>query len=216
MEKHKGIVECLGNAADETSEHQGTRRRLLEAALAAFMEQGYQASTENVAYRAGLSRQTLYNHFSSKQELFAAVANEASRAILATLKDTEGDIHSRLLRFSQQFRELVNGDIGLKLFRALIAEAPRMPELAQAFFANGPEKGLTALSEMLAEAMARGELRSDDPRFAAEMLFGMLTGVDRSRRLCGTPARMAQDEQEYVLRIVNLFVRAYLPDGSEK
>lgn len=206
-------TELCANAGDG-DEQRHNRCRLLQAALEEFMAHGYRASTENIARRAGLSRQTLYNHFASKQELFAAVAREASKTLLATLHDEEGSLKERLLRFALHFYRLAQGEVGLKLFRALIAEAPRMPELAQSFFANGPEKSLNALAEMLAGAMARGELRPDDPAFAAEMLFGMLTGVERSRRLCGMATRSAEDEPKHVARIVDLFLHAYRPEGT--
>ena len=195
-------------------EHTDTRRRLLRAALEAFMVEGYQASTERIARRAGVSRQTLYNHFPGKQALFAAVATEAGVALRDALTDGEGDIRSRLLRFATAFRALVNGEVGIKLFRALIAEAPRMPELAQTFFANGAERSLALLAEVLAEAMARGELRRDDARFAAEMLFGMLTGIERSRCLCGLPPPAPEEEATRIARIVDLFLIAYAPPSA--
>jgi TetR/AcrR family transcriptional regulator of autoinduction and epiphytic fitness len=50
------------------------RRRLLDAGLATFMRFGYRkTSMEEVARAAGLSRQGLYLHFATKEELFRAV-----------------------------------------------------------------------------------------------------------------------------------------------
>jgi TetR/AcrR family transcriptional repressor of mexJK operon len=48
-----------------------TRQRLLEAASAAFCEEGYQVSIERIAVRARVARQTLYNHFASKEVLLS-------------------------------------------------------------------------------------------------------------------------------------------------
>ncbi|MGL5860132.1 MAG: TetR/AcrR family transcriptional regulator, partial [Phycicoccus sp.] len=50
------------------------RRRLLEAAETVFVRDGYRgASVDEVAALAGVSKQTLYAHFGSKEALFVEV-----------------------------------------------------------------------------------------------------------------------------------------------
>ena len=61
-----------------------TRERLVAAALQGAAVHGIaRLSMGDVARIAGLSRQTLYKHFSSKQELVAAVVAEEAAAITA-------------------------------------------------------------------------------------------------------------------------------------
>ena len=61
------------------------RRRILEAALAVFVQLGYRKATmADVAEAAGISRQAVYLQFQSKQELLlAAVEHELDRALTA-------------------------------------------------------------------------------------------------------------------------------------
>lgn len=60
------------------------RRRLLEAALATFTRYGFRkASMEEVARAAGVSRQGLYLHFPTKEELFRATIQHAVETGLA-------------------------------------------------------------------------------------------------------------------------------------
>jgi len=60
-----------------------TRQRILEAALVIFGRYGFrQASMERLAEEAALSRQALYRHFASKEELFAACVEELHRSSL--------------------------------------------------------------------------------------------------------------------------------------
>lgn len=59
---------------------QRNRIRILEAATAAFAEKGYRASIDDIAKRASVARQTLYNHFERKEFLFSAVVKASTRS----------------------------------------------------------------------------------------------------------------------------------------
>lgn len=188
------------------------RQRLIQAAAEAFMEEGYRASIDRIAARAGVARQTVYNHFTSKDDLFSEVAHVAAGAILVSLDGDGGDLRERLLRFGTALRQRVIGDEGLAMFRTLSAEAPRFPALAQAFFDKGPGQTVRRLADFLARAMNEGTLRRDEPLFAAEMLLSMLESFDRTRRLFGASSLPADQEQDRVARIVDSFLRAYAPE----
>lgn len=189
-----------------------SRRRLIEAATEAFMAEGYRASVDRIAARAGVAKQTLYNHFPCKGELFSEVAHIAATSILVTLDNKNGDVRECLLRFSLALTEKVLGDEGLAFFRTLVAEAGRFPDLAQAFYAKGPEQTVSRLAAYLEGTMAAGLLRRDDPRFAAEMLVGMLVGFERTRRLCGVAPLSPEAGRDRVERMVDGFLRAYAPE----
>jgi AcrR family transcriptional regulator len=103
-----------------------TQRRIVEAAIAAFSQYGYQkVDMAEVAQRAGLSRQGLYKHFPSKEALFRAVVD---------------DIHSTTLQLAQQaaddaadfgpaalFSAIINQRYGWFLER--LHESPHLVEL---------------------------------------------------------------------------------------
>jgi AcrR family transcriptional regulator len=64
-----------------------TRRRLLDAALEVFAEQGFgRASVEDVCTRAGYTRGAFYSNFVSLDELFLAMWQERSDADLAEIE----------------------------------------------------------------------------------------------------------------------------------
>ena len=189
-----------------TESPQHARQRLLDAACEAFRDEGYRVSIDRIASRAQVARQTLYNHFPSKEALFAEVVNHAIQSILVTL-DGDTDVRATLLAFGNAYREKLLSPEGLALFRTMTAEAPRFPELAKQFFRQGPLTTRKRLAAYLARAMESGALRRDDPDFAAEMLTAMLVDTDRLRGLLNLqpdglkPARTAQ--------VVECFLRAF-------
>lgn len=187
------------------------RQRLLLAATELFMREGFRASVDRIAVRAGVARQTFYNHFSGKGELFSAVVHSMAHSILLPLDGSEGEMRERLLAFSLALRQRACSDQDLGMFRALIAETPRFPDLARSFFATGPEYARQGLAGFLARAMASGELRQDDPAFAAQMLLSMLAGLEHSRRLLAGEPLAADEDAAQVVRIVDCFLRAYAP-----
>jgi TetR/AcrR family transcriptional regulator, mexJK operon transcriptional repressor len=187
------------------------RQRLISAAAEAFKEAGYRASIDTIAARAGVARQTVYNHFASKDDLFSEVANIAANSILVSLDGDGRDLRGRLVRFGSTFRERLIGDEGLALFRTVSAEAPRFPDLARAFFDKGAGQTIRGLAEFLARAMEEGTLRRDDPEYAAETLLSMLDCCDRTRRLFGASMRPDDAEHARVERIIECFLRAFAP-----
>lgn len=186
----------------------GTRQRLLQAACAAFREEGYQVSIDRIAARAQVARQTLYNHFHSKDELFGEVVRHSVQSVLVTLEGN-GDLRTTLLAFGDAYRERLLSPTGLAIFRTMVAEAPRFPELARQFFRQGPQTTRKRLADYLAQAMATGQLRRDDPDFAAEMLSAMLIDLDRLRGLIDLQTELLEPTK--TARVIDCFLRTFAP-----
>ena len=185
-----------------------TRARLLEAACEAFREEGYQVSIDRIAARAQVARQTLYNHFHSKDALFVEVVHQSSLSLLVTL-DGDGDVRDTLLAFGNAYRALLLSPNGLAIFRTMTAEAPRFPALAKQFFREGPQATRKRLAKFLARAMDDGQLRRDDPDFAAEMLTAMLADLDRLRGLIDLQTDLFKPSK--TAQVVDCFLRAFAP-----
>lgn len=186
------------------------RARLIHAAAEVFVEEGYRASVERVAARAGVARQTLYNHFPCKADLFGEVVRQSTAALLITLDANQQTLRERLLRFGAMYRNKVLSAEGLGFFRILAAETVRFPELAASFYRTGPAQTAARLAVVLQEAMAKGEMRPASPSFAANMLLSMLVGADRSHYLfSGDPP--PESDPEHVARIIDCYLRAFAP-----
>jgi TetR/AcrR family transcriptional repressor of mexJK operon len=189
------------------------RERVLRAATAAFTLDGYRASIDRIARRAGVAKQTVYSHFPSKDDLFKEVVRELATRVLVQL-ESDDDVRAGLLRFALAFRCRVLRAEGIAMFRTLTAEIPRFPSLARAIYAGGPGETARGLARYLEKAMAAGRLRRDDPKFAAELLLGMLVGHDRVRRLFGAARFSGSGDARRAARIVDAFLRMYSTEGS--
>jgi len=186
------------------------RGRVLRAASESFMRRGYQASVDEIARRAGVAKQTVYHHFASKDALFKAVAHELTRGVLVELESGDGDVRAGLNRFALAYRSRALGAQGLATFRTVLPEVPRFRALARAMYDAGAGQMVREIAAYLERAMRAGELRRDDPQFAAELLLGMLAGHDRVKRLFGVERANGADEARS-RQIVDCFLRAYQP-----
>ncbi|HUN68873.1 MAG TPA: TetR/AcrR family transcriptional regulator [Burkholderiales bacterium] len=184
------------------------RERVLRAATAAFTLDGYRASIDRIALRAGVAKQTVYAHFHSKDDLFKEVVREMASRVLVQL-DAESDLRAGLLGFALAYRSRVLRPEGVAMFRTLTAEIPRFPSIARAIYDAGSGETARGLARYVERAMQEGRLRRDDPRFAAEMLLGMLVGHDRIKRLFGVARFYAAGEARRAARVVDSFLRMY-------
>jgi len=189
--------------------HPACVERILSAALEVFRERGYSASIDAVASRANVARQTIYNHFGSKQALFGAALEKAIAELFSGVRSGEGGLRERLIRFGVELRARALDPQSMKLQRVLISEAPRFPELAESFFNHCIVGSYAQMSLVFEQAMRDGRLRRDDPIEAARLFMEMLVGLDRWRMLFGGEPPDSAREPAHVTRAVDFFLRAY-------
>jgi AcrR family transcriptional regulator len=81
-----------------------TRARLLSAGLDLLAQRGFRGATSReIARVAGVSEVTLYRHFRSKDDLFAAAMTQQMQALLALAPQASGNLEDDLLAFAQQY-----------------------------------------------------------------------------------------------------------------
>jgi len=155
------------------------RDTILEVAGAVFAEEGFAAtSMSNIAARLGGSKGTLYNYFKSKEELFAAVVEQECAAKVAMFNVEAGQtIAESLTVIGERFIEHLMSDWTVRMFRVIVAEASRTPELARVFYEAGPSQGSRLLTEILEAARARGEIVADDCEVAAQQFMSLCKGA---------------------------------------
>ena len=170
----------MSKSPDGHARRQAAKRaEILAAAKEIFLAEGYgRASMDAVLAKVGGSKRTLYSHFGSKDALFAAIVTEVSDRVLEALRPPldGGDLRATLTIMGERYLTVLLSADGLALYRAMVAEAPHFPALAETFFANGPGRASRHLAGFFRDRKRTGVLRVEDPQRAAEQFLGMVRG----------------------------------------
>jgi len=196
----------------------GKAAAILAAAERAFLAAGFGAVTmDAIARDAGVSKATVYAHFSGKEELFGAVIADVTErrfdGFSAEALDPV-DIEASLKTIASRFLDLVLSPEAIAVNRIIIGEVTRFSALGQVFWAAGPERTRGQIEGFLRRAGAAGSLRIADPRAAAETFAALMRGELHLRslmRLDATPDSATLDRA--AARAVALFLRVFRPDS---
>lgn len=192
------------------------RKAILEAAETLFLRNGYDGSSmDAIAAEAGVSKLTVYSHFTDKETLFAfAVKSKCEQQIPELLFELPAGvpIETVLLNIARGFHGLINSDESIELHRVLITHGAQNPKMAQTFYDAGPQRLIDGMEQLLKQATRDGQLHVSHPLMAADQFFCLVKGGCNFRLLIGCGAALPEAESEAHLRAaVELFVRAYRP-----
>jgi TetR/AcrR family transcriptional repressor of mexJK operon len=187
---------------------------ILDAASDVIFERGLAAPLDEVARRAGVSKQTIYNHYGSKGDLVRALIERRSKTISAPLElpGAETMPVETLAAYAEVLLKTVMIDRGVALFRLLIASAGQDAQLARAALPGGFRGARSKLTDFLRREAKAGRLAIDDPAQAADFFVGMVVGNHQLEALLGLPAQLSGDSAPHIAReAARRFVRAYAP-----
>jgi AcrR family transcriptional regulator len=191
--------------------------QIFEAGRRVFLRHGYRASMDRVAAEAGVSKQTVYKHFGSKEGLFRAIIEGCSEEFLTVLVERPagaGDPGTTLRRLGERFLGLLLDPESVALHRMLVAEAPRFPDLAQEFYRAGPGRSVRRLAGYLEQQDRAGMLAVPDPVLSAEQFLGALTAHVHLRAVLGVAAASLDEVEAIVGHAVSSFLDAHAPHGA--
>lgn len=189
------------------------REAILQAAIAEFRSSGFEVtSMDKIAATAGVSKRTVYNHFPSKEELFAEILNRLWNSITAEQDmpySPQKPLREQLQTLLQAKLHMLADENFLDLARIAIAATIHSPERAQDMVSRmgQREEGLTA---WIRQAQADGRLKPVEPAFAAQQMHGLLkTFAFWPQVSMGQPS-LTQDEQAQVIEsALDMFLSRY-------
>lgn len=192
---------------------QEKKRQILTGAREVFLSSGFEgASMGEIARVAGVSKGTLYVHFGSKQELFAALVGTecAQTAERCFVLDEAADVREALTSAGYLYVAAMIRPEHIATVRLVIGVAEKFPEVGRTFLSAGTEAGVARLSHWLRAKIARGELEISDVELAAwQFLIGCHALVVMPLLFGGAPKLENDSVERVVLHTVDSFMRAF-------
>ncbi|MFJ7239957.1 TetR/AcrR family transcriptional regulator [Streptomyces olivaceus] len=181
---------------------QQKREAITSSATALFLERGYSGtSLARIAEAAGVSKSTLFKQFPTKAALFEAIVTESwqQRSGQAPARPPAGDLRAGLVAVGRQYAELVGRPGMTALFRIVIAELPRLPELGRVQFRLGKLPYFDSVRLYLEAEHEAGTARVPDAESAANQFLGMIANFVLWPRMLLTDWNPAAQETDYAV-----------------
>ena len=176
---------------------------IVQAALALFLEQGYAAtSMDAVASWAGVTKQTVYRYYPSKEELFTAVMEKIRADEPAPYVFGDADLDTELSNFGRDLLAFHLTPAALGVYKMMLSEAGQ-ESLLKPFMKAGPNRVMKPLMGFLQKRHPELE----DVAFHAQMFASMVL-VPRNQLIMQGKGRFTRAEQEtHVNKVVKLFLQ---------
>jgi TetR/AcrR family transcriptional regulator of autoinduction and epiphytic fitness len=186
------------------------REAILRAAVAEFIDNGFEAtSMDKIAATAEVSKRTVYNHFPSKDDLFAAIQQQLWECCVAVKEATyrrDLPLRGQLLELVKQKMSMFSDASFMNMARVMIAEGIHCPKRGEEMISRlgSREEGVTA---WIRAAQEDGKLKPADPECASTLLQGMLKTFAFWPQLAMGQAPLPESEQEMVVQTaVDMFL----------
>lgn len=199
-----------GRPSRDTSN--GLSNEILSVANEFFLRDGFQAtSMDAIAAELGCSKRTLYTRFAFKAELFEAVIRhhqDRNTEILTSEDVAAVPFDAFLRRCGQRFLEASLTPSRIALFRLVIFERRRYPELLTALVSRPLASAAETMRPVMAKAIAEGILPPGDPAELAEQFLVSVCGREVVRAVVGLEGGgLTEDRLRRIETVVALFAR---------
>ena len=180
---------------------------VLNAAASVFLTHGFSAATTDMIQReAGVSKKTLYACFPSKEAMFMAVIERQCATMAATIKSIEpapDNIEKTLTDIGRAYLDIALSDIGVALFRVVIAETPRFPQAGRYFYLAGLKVAIAMVADRLSEASRAGSIDIHDlgAEAAASLFISMVRTEGQVEGLLHPEFRPSAEQLDRWVRI---------------
>jgi len=164
-----------------------TRAAILRAARPIMLRDGLGGTTlDRVAAEGGIAKMTLYRHFPSKEALFEGLVTAMCETMRESLENapTADSDKPIAMRLAGELRAFTSGLIEpdfLALYRLIVADGWRFPELSRVF----DRSGMRVIRRRIAEMLETGGAPADRARQRAGEVVALALGDAYQRALLG-------------------------------
>jgi len=213
-----GSTSCLAMPTLTTAQNKQTN--ILTVAAELFLERGYDAvSLDDILERVGGSKTTLYSYYGGKEGLFAAMVARECELKLAHLREQDVkdlDPKAGLHSIGERLLDMVSDPVGCALYRMMVAEGVRFPELAAVFYNAGPAAVSRILCGTIQHWQKKGLLRSGNPETLAVQFTGIILGNFSVKTLLLPSVQYSEKQmKDWLSAGVALFLEGAQPDAAK-
>src|SRR5215470_1307957 len=160
----------------------GLRDSILQAAESVFARRDYhEVQMDDVAAACGVGKGTLYRYFPSKRELYLGVMFDGIVRLRTELEAALETDDSPARKIERIVHRTLTHFWDRRFFFALIHQHEHRPDADAREWMRLREQLAALIRSTLGKAMAAGHIRRINARIAAELLLGMVRGVNRYR-----------------------------------
>jgi len=190
-------------------------QQILEAAFRVFGIRGvHQATLDDVARAAGITKGTIYLYFPSKATLFSAMLKARVNDLLPPLGPPDGrrvgSNRRQLATLARHLYQFFQSPAYLAMYRTMVGEAPQFPEAAALLYREGILPANRRLAKVIQHGIIAGEFRKVDPLIAARALVGMFQVFVVSQGLLGGQRIFPIADARIVRTVTDVFFRGLL------
>ena len=189
--------------------------QILEAAFRVFGSQGvHQATLDDVARAAGITKGTIYLYFPSKAALFSAMLKARVNTLLPPMGPPDGrsarSNHRQLETLAHHLCRFFQSPAFLAMYRTMVGEAAQVPKAAALLYREGILPANRRLARLIQDGIDAGEFRKVDPLIAARALVGMFQVFGVSQGLLGGQRIFPIADTRIVRTVTEIFFRGLL------
>ncbi|WP_225772160.1 TetR/AcrR family transcriptional regulator [Inquilinus sp. Marseille-Q2685] len=167
-----------GRTAPRAARQEARHEEFLRAATEVFFTSGFAgASVDEIIARVGGSKRTIYSYFGNKEQLFATVVREIVRNAMGPLAEADfarADLEATLREAGLRYLGVIMSPEALQLYRTVVGEGSRFPDLAKVFFDAGPGRTSANLARVLEDRGREWGIEAGDPKRLAEHFLGLI------------------------------------------
>jgi AcrR family transcriptional regulator len=193
---------------------------ILDAALTVFAEKGFAAARmEDIAARAGVTKGTIYLYFRNKEDVFKSLARQHVGDTLSAATEQARTYQGSFREFLTMMmlimaEKLERGHMAV-LPKIIIAESGNFPELARFWRTEVIDKALGMLTGMIAQGIARGELRDLPPDYVARLCVAPFVLSVIWRTVIAPTDTVPFDYNKFLSLHLDVLLKGLAPEGRK-
>lgn len=199
------------------------REEVLAVASECFLNKGYDGTSINVMAReAGISKESIYRYFGSKEDLFLAVVERELEVYKGGMEDTSCDYYRQSLRdalyhLAESALKVISADHTMALRRLVFQMTSTHPKVGRYYYEAGPQVAYRNIRQILDYHLAHSDLKTDcDTDKLSHYFVSLVLHTPTLEKECGVrKALTAKEVQKRCQEVVDDFLTAFFVNARD-